>query len=48
MKQNKSKNNNVINICSNNPIKITKVLDHINNYFKKNQNYIREVFKKQM
>ena len=29
------KNNTVINICSNNPIKITKILDHINRYFKK-------------
>ena len=29
------KNNTVINISSNNPIKITKILNHINSYFKK-------------
>ena len=29
------KNNTVINICSNNPIKITKILNYINSYFKK-------------
>ena len=35
MKTKLSENNTILNICSNNPIKITKVLDYINKYFKK-------------
>ena len=41
-----TKNNNVINICSNNPIKITKILNHINDYFKKRPLIYKRSFQK--
>ncbi len=41
-----TKNNNIINICSNNPIKITKILNHINKYFKKRPIIYKRSFQK--
>ncbi len=39
-----SKNNDIINICSNNPIKITKVLNFINKYFQKKPKIYKRSF----
>ena len=41
-----SKNNDIINICSNNPIKITKVLNFINKYFQKKPKIYKRSFQK--
>ena len=41
-------NNIIVNICSNNPIKITKVLNFINKYFQKKPKIYKEVFKMPM
>ena len=40
--------NTVVNICSNNPVKITRVLNIIDKNLDINQKYIREVSKKPM
>ena len=39
-----SENNTIINICSNNPIKITKVLNFINKYFQKKPKIFKRSF----
>ena len=39
-------NNNILNICSNNPIKITKILKFINNYFQKSPTIYKRTFQK--
>ena len=41
-----SKNNNVVNICSNHPIKITKVLKFIDKYFQKKPKIYKRSFQK--
>ena len=44
MKIKLSENNIIINICSNNPIKITKVLNFINKYFQKKPKIFKRSF----
>ena len=36
---------NSVNICSNNSIRITRILEFINKYFKRNQNILKELSK---
>ena len=38
--------NSVVNICSNNPIRITRILEFINKYFKKKPKIYKRSFQK--
>ena len=41
-----TENNTIINICSNHPIKITKILNYINKYFQKKPKIYKRSFQK--